>query len=397
MMFRFAQNSLAANICLAIVTTAGLFYVDILSALVISLQDGLHYTPSQAGGVASANVFGAALGGLLAVFLVKRIRWRLACVMLLGALIVIDLLSIRVAAVETLMGVRFVHGLAGGVLVGIGYSVIARIRTPERTFGMLLMIQFGLGAVGTATLPLLVLEFGVQALFLVLVAFTLLALAALPLIPDYPPRRVDTASVAGAAATPRSHRVGLIAGLLGVFLFQAAAMGLSAYKFNIGRALGFSMEFLSASGGIGMLVATLGSLLVVIVGLRWGRVWPLAIGILVAIAVRSVLLAPLDAPMFLAAVAGSTTTHAFVLPFLLGMCSAFDRIGRTATLAGFVSKLGLATGPAVGGFLLSGDEYVALVCASLVGLSVALGASVWSALTLSRANRETQPEFVSNV
>jgi MFS transporter, DHA1 family, inner membrane transport protein len=155
-----APNSFTARVLVAILTTAGLFYVDVIPALVIGLQDGLGFSVQQAGYVVAANVYGAAAGGLLAVFIVGRLAWRSASLVALLLLIGIDALSTQVTAPQTMLAVRLVDGLVGGVLVGIGYSIIARMQAPERTFALLLMIQFGLGGVGVFSLPQLVEQFG---------------------------------------------------------------------------------------------------------------------------------------------------------------------------------------------------------------------------------------------
>ena len=77
-----AAHGVAARIMLAFLGSAGLFYVNIMPALVSGLSDGLGFSNRDAGLVVSANVYGAALGALTAVFLVKRIPWRASCVTL---------------------------------------------------------------------------------------------------------------------------------------------------------------------------------------------------------------------------------------------------------------------------------------------------------------------------
>jgi predicted MFS family arabinose efflux permease len=62
---------------------------------------------------------------------------------------------------------------------------------------------------------------------------------------------------------------------------------------------------------------------------------------------------------------------AFVIPYLLGLCAAFDPGGRAAALAGFFSKLGLASGPALGAVLLAETHFQRLVWLSLAGLFLA--------------------------
>ena len=50
------------------------------------------------------------------------------------------------------------------------------------------------------------------------------------------------------------------------------------------------------------------------------------------------------------------------------MCADFDPAGRSATLAGFFSKMGLASGPAAAALLLGQDNYGLLIVVSLAGL-----------------------------
>jgi hypothetical protein len=51
------------------------------------------------------------------------------------------------------------------------------------------------------------------------------------------------------------------------------------------------------------------------------------------------------------------------------MCAEFDRAGQSATLAGFFSKMGLATGPAAAALILGQDNYPLLIGVSAAGLA----------------------------
>ena len=90
------ENSAIARLLLAFLGTAGLFYVNIMPALVSGLIDGLGFSNREAGLVGSANMYGAAMGALCAVFLVKKVPWRATCVCLFFGLITLDGRSIRV-------------------------------------------------------------------------------------------------------------------------------------------------------------------------------------------------------------------------------------------------------------------------------------------------------------
>jgi len=176
-------DSLLAALLLAFLTTAGLFYVNILAALVDGLKHALAFSARDAGLVASANVYGAAAGSLIAALVGPRLPWRPTAVAVLLAMTGLDLGSMLLTSPAPLLAVRFLHGLAGGLLVGVGISLIGRTKTPDRGFGVLLFLQFGLGGLGVIVLPRLIGLFGIKALFIALIAMSLATLAMVPFIP----------------------------------------------------------------------------------------------------------------------------------------------------------------------------------------------------------------------
>ncbi len=193
-----------------------------MPALIDGLIEGLGLSNQQAGFVGSANVYGAAVGALLAVFVVKKVPWKFCSVVLLCGLMVMDGLSIFLSDAWVLIATRFCHGFIGGMLVGIGFAVISRTTEADRTFGYLLTVQFGLGGVGLVYLPPLVPEYGTTALFLSLIAFSLVTLLMLPFLSSYPIIERTAAQKSSDAAI--NYRL-LSLALLGTFLFQAANMG----------------------------------------------------------------------------------------------------------------------------------------------------------------------------
>lgn len=362
---------------LALVATSGFFYVNLMPALVESLTGGLGFDSRQAGMVSAANVYGAAVGALLAVLLVRRAPWRRAATILLLALMVADLVSMRLTGPVALIIVRSLHGLAGGTLVGLTYGVIARIDAPERTFGILLGLQFGLGGLGVALLPGLVPAFGTKALFLTLVALSATSLLLLRRLPVFD-RAPRTAAAPGASRT----RGPVLLTLLALFLFQAANMGLYAFIIGLGRHYGLTLDYISpvllASAWIGIA----GAVGVAVVSTRYGRLLPVA-GATVATALLTWMLLASGAPAaFAVANIGIGVTWACVVPYLLGMAAEFDASGRAAALGGLASKLGLASGPLAAGFLLADDRYVVLVHLSAVALLLGALAAVLPARIL---------------
>jgi MFS transporter, DHA1 family, inner membrane transport protein len=391
---RAAADGLLAAAMLSFLATAGFFYVNIMPALVEGLRTGLQFSERQAGLAGSANVYGAAVGALLATFLVTRWPWRKAAYALLAVLMGIDLASTLVATPPVMIAVRGLHGLAGGCLVGISYAVFARTRRPERTFGMLLVVQGGLGGLGVMVLPKLVPLFGTGSLFLALIGVSLAALLMLPFLADYPPIPPPaagtglTSSERESAARVPAGLLPLMLALLSVFLFQFANMLLFTYIIGLARHFGLDSGGAGNIVGVATWIGMLGAALVVVFGTRFGRVRTLTVSLLLTAAGMYLLHGSASTVLYALANTGTGITWAFVIPHLLGMCARCDLTGRAAAMGGFASKLGLATGPLVGALLLGSDRYDALIDVATVGIIVCAVTALIPAARLDRLDAQ---------
>jgi hypothetical protein len=376
-----APDGIVARLLLALLATAGLFYVNIMPAIVTGLQDGLGFTPAQANLVASANVYGAAAGALLAVFVLARLPWRRTELILIGGLIAIDLVSMRVGAPGALAALRLLHGLIGGVSVGIGLGIIARTRSPDKGFGMLLFVQYGLGGLGVMTIPGLVPLFGHEILFVALALVSLAAAIGLLFLPDYPARAHAIKLGGGKIGAP------LVVALLAVFLFQASNMGLGANIIDLGRHYTLDQGTIGPALGAASWLGMLGALLVALLGTRSGRVLPLTAAMAVTLIGTWAFHGSASGLVYFAANAATAIVWAFTIPYLFGICSDYDATGRTAAFAGFCSKLGLASGPAVAGLTVGAIGYPGLINLAAAVLALSAIAALWSAWTTDRLIR----------
>ena len=263
-----SPNGEIARILLAFLASAGLFYVNIMPALVDGLIHGAGFSNRQAGMIGSSNVYGAALGALVAVFLVKRINWRVAAYVLLVGLICMDLVSMTLHGFEQLLVVRFLHGFIGGMLVGIGFSIISRTREADRTFGYLLLVQVGVGGIGLMLLPPLVPLLGTWVLFAALIMFSAVTLAMVPFLDSYPAGGKPKRAV--RTADGRLRRGPLILSLLATFLFQGGNMAVYAYAIGIGKAAGLGTGITSPALAVADWIAIAGSALVIFLSTRYG-------------------------------------------------------------------------------------------------------------------------------
>jgi predicted MFS family arabinose efflux permease len=379
---KVSPNSMIARLFLAFLATAGLFYVNIMPAIVNGLIEALGFSNQQAGAVASANMYGAAFGALTIVFVVKRLNWRLAALCFLIILIAIDLLSILLSNPATLTAVRFVHGFVGGMLVGTGFSVIARTLEPDRTFGVLLFVQFGLGGLGVMLIPGLVPAFGTKILFLSLVAFSTVTMLMLPFLPNY---RINVEARKKTAENNKGiKKLPLGLTLLSIFLFQAANMALYAYIIGLGEWYNLELPFITTTLGIAAWLGLAGAGLVVVVSDRFGYFRSLLAGMALTVAATLGYFYSDVHWIWIIANCIIGITWAYTIAYLLGLVSRFDTAGQMAALGGFASKMGLASGPAIAAILLGEDNYDLIIGAAVAGLAISLLAAVLPALTQDR-------------
>lgn len=364
---------------LALVATSGFFYVNIMPALVESLTGGLGFDSRQAGMVSSANVYGAALGALAAVLLVRRLPWRPTAMVLLVVLVLADLASTQLERPEPLVALRLLHGAAGGLLVGLTYGLIARIAAPEKTFGILLALQFGLGGLGVAVLPRLVPAFGTHALFLTLVVLSASSLLLMQRLPAF-----GVLSTAPRVSPGKVAKGPLALALLALLLFQGANMGLYAFIIDLGRHFGNGPDFISTVLLVSAWIGIAGALLAAGMSTRFGRTWPVLLAATATALLTWLLLASAMPWAYALSNLGIGITWALVVPYLFGMSAELDRSGQAAALAGLASKLGLASGPLAAGFLLGDGSYTLLIHLSAAALVLSALAALVPARWLDR-------------
>ena len=80
-----------------------------------------------------------------------------------------------------------------------------------------------------------------------------------------------------------------------------------------------------------------------------------------------------------------------MMAYLLGMAAQFDAAGRTAAAAGFISKLGLASGPMIAGQILAnGAGFPALINLAFVALLLSMVVMLFPAFRLDRNSKAGQ-------
>jgi MFS family permease len=323
------------------------------------------------------------------VFLIRRVSWRPTAVALLVMLLAMDLCSARFSEPGWLHLLRFAHGLAGGALIGVAMSVIARSRGPERTFALLIMIQLLLGGTGTAILTPILETSGPGVVWLSLVGFTVLTLALVPLLDPDQGQVVQqsTSSVGG-----RAPLLPIGMALLAFFLFQSGQMAAFVYVIELGLNHGFDGGFVSLAVAASLWIGGPAALFVAWWSTRSGRLKPVFSCVLATVLSVSLYLMPHPAA-FVAACIGFGIFFSLAFPYIIGVSTEMDNLGQVAAVAGFISSLGLATGPAIAAALVGESRYELVVLFALGSLLASALLIIYPARLLDSRSKQGRVQW----
>jgi predicted MFS family arabinose efflux permease len=156
-------------------------YAVMVGLPVISTQwvDNLGFTEVQVGRVASADLFGLAIGAVIAYFVVARYDRRMLTVVAASAAIAANLLCIYFQTYEMTLILRLAAGTGAGVYTGIAVATIGGHSRPAFAFGMELFAFAGSQGAELKFLPYLSIE-GMYFTFAVTFVIGLLFIRWLP-------------------------------------------------------------------------------------------------------------------------------------------------------------------------------------------------------------------------
>ena len=320
--------------------------------IVGGLIDTYGYSPRQAGLVAGIEMAGVGIGTLIVVVL--GASWNGRAVAVAGAAIGIagSIGPVLSSAFAIVMASRLLAGIGCGVLVSVIIAALAVTRDPDRSFSLYYMASALAGSIFFPIATALVGAFGVRGAYLFVAALLLPVFLLRSRVPAHR-RTKHRAATAG-----------------GRFPFGRAAISLSAsviYWIGTGSVWAF-IERIGVAGGlsetrIGTVLASsqvtfvLGALAASVLHTRIGRAVPAAAGVVLSILALGIIRFAAGELAFGAGVLLFTFAWMFFFPYLTGTMAAQDPGGRIAVLGVPSQTLGLALGPAIAGYLITGSDY----------------------------------------
>lgn len=340
---------------------ATVFLAGIAGALIIGLKPALlssyvsHAGINEivAGYLVSTEVM-AALIGTLIVFLRGHI-WDRRRILMVGllALIVANLLSAAANGAVQLGCVRFVAGLGEGLTTGLFAAVIAADPKPDRQFGLFTVIILLVAASAYRLVPFTIHLWGMAGFFGMLSIPPAFALVLSPAVPRRPSmksaetnlseRSVDTFTTPDKTRPSRNTAVVLFCGAVAYYL---SAGGVWPYLGQIGMSTGLSAEEVSRIFANSQVWGAVAAIVPMAVGSRFGRSLPIALSVAIGAACLLLLIDTRGEPeVFGLAAQAFMFGWLLFFPYLMGLTSSLDPLGRLSSLVYTVQNIGFFLGP----------------------------------------------------
>jgi predicted MFS family arabinose efflux permease len=343
-------------------------YLGVIGAAVFIVQPGFiqglvqvyGFSERQAGYTASAEAWGIALTTLFMALgghnypWLRILRWSLL-VFALGNLLS---LSTRDATLFSLL--RFLTGLGAGGLISLSFTIIGITRMPDRNFGYLIMGVLTYGALGLWVLPTALDTVGMSG---VIVFFALFAASGWLCLAHMPDSGVEHLQVEeDAVDLTTAYRLFAILAMFTYFFAQGVIW---AYLFLIGVHGGVSEQGVANGLMMSQFLGVGGAFMAALAGRRFGRIIPLAVGIIGGALVLVYLYGQFTALAYAVTVCVYNFAWNMSHPYLLAGMASFDRHGRVVVYAVAAQMLGLAVGPAFAASLLGEGDYSRVITAGI--------------------------------
>ncbi|WP_296657288.1 MFS transporter [Paraburkholderia sp.] len=261
-------------------------------------------------------------------------------------------------------------GIALGVLIACTYAVMSMDDHPEKVFAELTLTMAILYGAVMFSIPFVTERVGVKGTELVEIAMFAIGV----LIAFWMPvaKISDAAEAAIERGISRSTticEIWILVSIFATFVMQTAAMSFAELA---GQTRGIDAHELGTILMIQALLQFPAGILARSLGDRAGFYKPIYAALFVLFLVSIGMYCQHNRSLFIVATCLVNAAATVAFPFSLGLLANLDESGRSSAMAGSVSNIGLALGPAAGGFALAfgGLQGVGWMSAGVIVLGI---------------------------
>ena len=369
----FAGFKLAISAYAAIWGTGFLSYIA-MPYLIGSVADGMGLGIDQAGLIGSAELLIVALSAFAISAKVRILPRRK--IALLGGVIAVagHSLSVLTNSIEALVICRALAGVGAGMALAIGNACLAASHDPSKAYGQVMMLLATVTAGVVVSLGYITEiwsyygVFGTQA---IVVALMLIPMSFLPEKDETRPE--DDINQGKVPMLPAVLIV------VGIVMWHFCDNSIWGFSERIATNIGMRADVIGWLLGAGLFVGVIGGFIASSIGTRYGRIWPVCVGIAVAVSCISVITSTAVISTYTASILTYIVCFMFISSYIYGLAGELDHHGRVMAAASGAGNLGVALAPFISGKLIASVGYEAMgrvVISTLfvvMALSIAVG------------------------
>ncbi len=341
----------------AAISGVGLLSYAALPFLIGTTMVSLNLNEASVGLIYSLEFLATALSSLIVAPKIGKIKRKNLA--LIGASIVVlgNLASAWWCSYEFLLVIRPLTGIGAGLALACGNATISNAKHPAKIAGMMNVLFAGMLLLLMLFLPLLIVPWGIQGVFLGLVAVTLIFLVMLMQMPQ----RAITNHVALNSTKTNNNMVFSIAGIaIFAVFFMYTLRDSMAWGFveRIGIEVGYTTSEMGGLLSLQAFIGLLGPMIVALIGFKFGVKLPLLFGLAFAgLTTFAIFLSVNTSSLFEVAVLFFSGSYFFGISYLTAYAATLDLDGRIVAASGSAMVFGVAVGPALSGYLINNGGY----------------------------------------
>jgi predicted MFS family arabinose efflux permease len=354
--------------------TSATVFLMTMPMLLGALVKDLGLSIQQIGYIATADLLGLTAGSIAMSILIARGGWRKILTIAVLGMVTGNLVSVFANTLPSLLVARFFTDLFGGCVIATITAALGRLPSPDRNYAFFLAGQTFVGTVGILIAPLVFRLGGIDAMFVLAAAIAAVGILFVHVHPNDNGTSPDQRPV--NTDIPQDWLLWMPIGLgaLAVLVYFVAQGGLWAYIERLGAHHGLEEQIIANGLAIANFSAFGATMVVVLIGDRFGRVRPLVFAVFATSLAMFSLSQPERALYYFGAITYMAAWN-FTIPFLFGILSQSESTGLASVLFSSAAIGGLAIGPVLAGFVIvASDGYDPLLgaAAALTIMSVLL-------------------------
>ncbi len=278
----------------------------------------------------------------------SRARTALAGILVL---VVGNIASAYAGSFDALLMARTITGIGAGLISAAGTAAAASSRQPERVFAIITVLHNIILSAEFKIIPYVKTETDPTGAYLMMAA---VGVASLPLCRWLLPPRKSDADEGGLVTLLLSapNRMFAVVVMIGLFAFEVGQSGLFTFLDQIGIQAELDADQRGTVLSVTSFMGMAGGVLAAWLGTRFGRVWPISIGLGLNVVAAAGLAVFESSFAYSALNLLWAFAYNFLLPYLMGALARLDDRGRWAVAGDSFYNGGAVPGPWIAAVLV---------------------------------------------